>query len=306
MILFASTGSWGEVSPLLSLAHKFGGKMACGPEWIDRASAYIPSISIGSPIRHDYTIQGFMESLPLRQLFLDLWRASEGCTAIVAAFFLWPAQIVAELRGIPCYSTTVTPLYFMETGQVDPAALAKVSKELSTLRHEVGLPERDPLIPTRLIGLFPSFLGGPVETIGYPSLADPNEAVPEGDYCAVSSGTVNPDWKAEAEAACKAMGLRCEYLSSVGFKFNHKKLMQNAKAAMVHCGVGTLVDAMAAQTPIVCRPIAYDQHYNAAKLVSLGATAWPELKPGIVRAEIEPVGQVHESFARVIASSGFD
>lgn len=294
MILFASTGSWGEVSPLLSLAQRFNGRIACGPEWSDRASAYVPAVSIGTPIAHDYTAFGFMRALDMDRLFIDLWRASEGCSAIVSAFFLWPAQIVAELRGIPCISTTVSPIYFMETGCVSSEALADLSKALSEIRHKACLPEKDPLAPSRLIGLFPAFLGGPVETIGYPSLCDPNEAVPDGDYCAVSSGTVNPDWRDEAQAACKAMGLRCEYLDSRSFKFNHKKLMEKAKAAMVHCGVGTLVDAVAARTPIVCRPFAYDQHYNAEKLVSLGATAWPDLNPGIVRAEVEPVELVYE------------
>lgn len=292
MILFASTGSWGEVSPLLSLAQHFKGRMACGPEWVMRANQYAPSMSIGLPIQHDFTAKGFLLALNFERLFLDLWKASEGCDAIVSAFFLWPAVFVARLRKIPYIATTISSIYLQEDN-VPVETMSAIYSKLDELRDMVNLQQEDLSRPPHLLLLYPGFLGG----IGYPSLSDPNEAVPEGDYCAVSSGTVNPDWREEAEAACQQMGLRCEYLDSTSFKFNHRKLMQNAKAAMVHGGVGTLVDCVAAKTPIIVRPFAYDQHHNAEKLVSLGATAWPELTPGIVQAEVEPVELVYERVA---------
>lgn len=304
MILFASTGSWGEVSPLLSLAIENKGRLACGPEWIGLASHYdVPLHVIGRRMQLDFTIAGFMHALDMDQLMFDLWHASEGCEAIVSAFFLWPAQIVAELRGIPHISTTTSPIYFNNIGAVSAEEMGALRNVLNNIRSQCKLPEVDPLIPSRVIGLYPALLHtGDVECIGYPRLEALGDETPEGDFCLVSSGSINPTWELDAHIACDLLGLRCEYLKSPRLDFNHAKSMRQAKAAIIHGGIGTLVDAIAAKVPLIVRPYAYDQFYNASVLKAKGAAVWPSLKAGVVDAEIESNVLVFERFRNVIDS----
>lgn len=294
MILFAATGSWGEISPLLSLAIQFRGKLACGPEWVGLASHYdVPLAVIGRRMALDSTVKGFMAALDMDALMRDLWYASQDCSAIVSSFFLWPAQIVAELRGIPYIATTTSEYYFAQGQVIEKEFLDARRETLNAIRERCKLKRvDDPLTPKEVIALYPEFMGG----IGYPRLPSLGTKYPEGDYCLVSSGTVNPQWENDALMACDLLGLRCEYLKNFRMDLNHAEAMRHAKAAIIHGGVGTLVDAVSAKVPVIVRPIAYDQKWNAAQLKKYGAGLWPALKPGIVDAEIESDDVV---FARI-------
>jgi MGT family glycosyltransferase len=51
----------------------------------------------------------------------------------------------------------------------------------------------------------------------------------------------------------------------------HARVMQEAAAAVSHCGHGTVMKALAAGVPLLCLPMGRDQHDNAARVVARGA-----------------------------------
>jgi MGT family glycosyltransferase len=51
----------------------------------------------------------------------------------------------------------------------------------------------------------------------------------------------------------------------------HSVLLQDASAAITHCGHGTVIRALAAGVPLLCMPMGRDQNDNAARVVHAGA-----------------------------------
>jgi len=311
MMLFASAGSWGEVQPLLALAKHTDGQFACDERWLSSAGKYVREPwKLCNTLDHDYSIGGFFESLDMQAIFDSLYMASEQAEAIVSSFYLSPAKIVAELRGIPWIATTTSPIYFRELGAVSNARLMAVEAKLNTIRKAVGLPHSDmTLVPENTIGLYPHFLAGaePFPVIGYPRLpALGFRPVPVTyPYCIVSTGSINPhDWIDEAIAWADANALSVLY---GGVEFSRKaknggqhigvpfdlsfdvdSAMRSATCAIIHGGIGTLCGAIVAGVPVIVKPFAFDQFHNARILAARGAGLWPMGRARRVDASIEP------------------
>ena len=319
MILFASAGSWGEVQPLVALAKHFGGEMACDSKWREGSQQYgVITHRLCGPIEHDFTVPGFLGALDMREIFDSLYAASEGAEAIVSAFFLWPAKIVAELRGIPWIATTVSPIYWSEQGATTDEQMVVMKDWLNAIRKSVDLDEDEYALDTGpTMGLFPRFIGqATFDVVGYPRLP-PLHALDaskftERPYCLISSGSINPhDWIDEVVSACQRAGLYCVYLGSeferdgaIGLPFevgfDHKAALRDAYSAVIHAGLGTLCDAIECKTPMIVRPRAFDQFHNAKVLESMGVFRWPAFIPAMVDAEIEPVQHILENAEKLI------
>lgn len=313
MILFAAAGSWGEVQPLLALAQQFRGRFACDAKWSGFASEYLPADHLCEAPDHDHTVGGFLESLDFDQIFAGLESLADTCnpSAIVSSFYLSPAKIVAELRGIPWIATTTSPVYFSEMGEVSPERMLAIGNKLNAIRERVGLkPERAPYAPEKVLGLYPWFLmdSEVLPAIGYPRLpplVSITSPLPAKPYCVVSSGSIAMhEARADAEKACADMGLECMYLGGPEYpfspKFTHMNALKYADAAIIHGGVGTLVDAIDAKVPIIVRPLYFDNFYNAAKLHRRGAALWPDLNAKRVDVEVETNSQIFQSFVEIM------
>jgi UDP:flavonoid glycosyltransferase YjiC (YdhE family) len=316
MILFASAGSWGEVQPLLALAKHFDGAFACDEKWVPHANKYLATYSLCAAPAHDYSIAGFLEGLPFEEIFRSLLDLSIACkaTAIVSPFYLLPAKIVAEMRGIPWIATTTSPIYFREIGAVSNARMMAVEKKLNMIRKAAGLPHSDStLMPERVVGLYPAFLGeSPFPVLGYPRLP-PCEPVlsvaPVYPYCVISQGSIaNHEAMYSVLAACRDMHLSAVYLGNgfsdsarcFGLPFSvhldHVTLLRGANAAIIHGGIGTLCDAIEADVPIIVRPLYFDNFHNASELVKRGAKLWPALQGGRVDVKLETNRSIFSRF----------
>lgn len=236
MILFATTGSWGEIAPLLALALMIKRRgmeceFATGPEWADKVAEYLPVHRIGKPMQlSEFTATEFINQLngweALNEIKHDL---------LVSAFFL-----DGDIH------TAVTPYW-----------------------HTQGMPIRK-----QTLGLYPSFLHADCGILccGYPRLSPLKSDNLPDNYVLVSHGTVTNSHDVNSLDIVDAGN---PWIN------DHLTAMKMAKHAIIHAGVGTLADAVEAKTPIIVKPVAYDQHYNAKIAIRLGAGIDT---PGVVNA----------------------
>jgi hypothetical protein len=101
----------------------------------------------------------------------------------------------------------------------------------------------------------------------------------EKPYGVVSCGTlVSHQDVNKMVNAIQAHGLPCLYLGKHETKAdcssyldNHAEAVKNAAVCITHAGIGTTVDCMG--LPMVVSPVAYDQFYNARRLIELKCAA---------------------------------
>jgi MGT family glycosyltransferase len=69
---------------------------------------------------------------------------------------------------------------------------------------------------------------------------------------------------------------------------DHRELLARATAVVTHCGLGTVMNALAHEVPMVCVPMGRDQQFNAAMVVKLGAGLAVDLdRPGTFSRSVE-------------------
>lgn len=284
MKLFITFGSWGEIAPLLEIALQLKEKgesvsFATTDDWVGHVRAYgIDAISWPGN-NHKDSIDGFIRSQVLNKLqsFYELIEDVEP-SGIISSIYFMPAQAYAEKHDIPYVATTTSPYYLMENGPIE--AFRESMDEYMALRRKLSLGAVRPFI---IAGLYPWYLHEPVGVYpcGFPelrSLMPLSERVAEfikEPYGVVTRGTlVGRGELSRMVNAVKAHGFKCLYLGPhecdadlSAFMDNHKEAVKGAKVAITHAGIGTTVDCMG--IPMVVDPVAYDQFYNATRLVHL-------------------------------------
>lgn len=200
---------------------------------------------------------------------------------------------------------------------IDAAGDLLVGRHLNRLRATLGLGPVRRLFrwwssPRLVLGMFPDWYGPPqpdwppqLRLVGFPLFdAHPDAALDEAveQFCAAGeapvaftfgTGMTRPDrlFRAAVEA-CRIAGARgilltrhrqavppdlpasilhCDYA-------RFRALFPRCAAVVHHGGVGTVAEALAAGTPQLVLPIAYDQFDNAARVRRLGAGDF--LRPG--------------------------
>jgi rhamnosyltransferase subunit B len=191
-----------------------------------------------------------------------------------------------------------------------------MGRELNRLRGSLGLKRvrrmfRWWLSPELVIGLFPEWYGEPqpdwprqLKLAGFPSIdGQPNHAVPDEtvEFCRAGrppitftfgTGMMHAATLFDAAiAACRMLGARAILLTKFrsqlpgelpGFVHHcefapFQKLFPLCAAVVHHGGIGTVAKALAAGTPQLILPFAWDQLDNALRVKKLGAGDW--LKP---------------------------
>jgi len=265
-VLLVTLGSVGDVFPFLAIAVSLltrGTRVAIGSnpkyrqlveerdvDFVPIGDALDPTCFQRSNLGQggDNDVNGFMEHAIFRQLtrlFTDIDRAAQHADAIVAPYFMVPAQLAAERRRIPFIPCALTPAHFIKgasalrgsTGQRTHNTPAHWHTAIAELRRMQGLPRtllsfvRMCGPETNMLGLFPSFLMPnsvlrmpPIRVLGYPHLAQHRSA--EADLeGAIDRRTVIFTFGTHVERrnshhlfresidACRQLGLRCVYLS---------------------------------------------------------------------------------------------
>jgi MGT family glycosyltransferase len=77
----------------------------------------------------------------------------------------------------------------------------------------------------------------------------------------------------------------------------HGVVMREAAAVVTHCGHGTVSKALANGLPMLCMPMGWDQHDNAARVVARGA--------GLMSSPEASVAEVAEAVRRLLEDPGF-
>lgn len=303
-MVFAAAGTWGDVQPHVALAKHFGGKLLCDEKWVDSARRFEIDVEpLCKPINHQQSLSGFVSSIDYPAVFRSLYEASDGAQAIVTSFFLWPAKIVAEIRGIPWIATTDSPLYFNRHVGIDVDVMHAVADIMNGIREVVGIDRvSDALHTEKLIGLSPAWLGrsifNPLGFLTPHNLAVEQPQLPKEAFCYVSLGSASYGISNELLIACKLLGLHCvctgdgvsdEHVTYIPFDVgvDASRIFESAKMAIIHGGTATACQALKAGTPIIVKPTGLDQFFNAEWLSIHGATLWPSIKAKAVKLEIE-------------------
>jgi rhamnosyltransferase subunit B len=253
--------------------------------------------------------------------FDELMELSAGAAALLAPYWVLPAHIVAEKLGIPHVACAFSPAYLArgrDAGTGNGSRLrvpARWHQALATMRRRMGL--RRALLPyaelftapTAMLGLFPHFMSrglapAHARTIvcGYPHLrqASPRSTDTELlEFCDPSTvtfsfGSYVDEQDArhlfeESVAACRALGLKCCYLSAfvtppresaadvlVRPFVDHDLVFPRSAMVVHHAGMGTLMSACRSRAPMLCVPSVYDQPHNARVMTELvGAPCVP-------------------------------
>jgi hypothetical protein len=285
LISFVTFGSWGEIAPLLEIALQFkdeglNTQFITTPEWADRVDLYgLKCHRVGKADTHSDGVSEFLGTRMLGQmesLAGEIEVAAAGSVMIVGAFYVWPGVIAAKRLGIEYRSTTTTPLYFTDPNP--NVTFRQCVAEYYSLTGE--------MIPIEAICLTPWFFsGGGLPCPGYPRLREVGEVSAEvrefieQPHAVITCGTmVKPEGLDDLVDQVHGIGLKCMYLGRHACKADlvspfepHASAVSKAVLCITHAGVGTTVDCLHA--PMVVRPVAYDQHYNADKLIKLGAAS---------------------------------
>ena len=302
MIVFAAAGTWGDVQPHVALAQHFGGKLLCDAKWVESAKRFhVETFELCPPIDHKQSLNGFLSSIKHTDVFKSLYEASYGATAIVSSFFLWPAKIVAELRGSPWISTTGSPMYFDGLVGMQLSTLHAAFDALNQIREVVGLPNSDEVLEVdRVLSLSPAWLGGKMPPLGFltpPPLDIEQPSLPD-EYCYISLGSASDGISKELLLACRLLRIHC-LCTGEGVSDDHvtylpfdvgidvSRIFASAKMAIIHGGTATACQALKAKTPIIVKPTGLDHFYNADGLAKHGATMWPSLQAKALNIEIE-------------------
>jgi len=170
------------------------------------------------------------------------------------------------------------------------------------------------LSPDLVLGMFPDWFGPPqadwppqVRLTGFPDFGGrPDarldddllafcEADPDARPIAVTFGTGMmhaADLFRATRDACERLGVRAVFVSRYADQIPHplppairhvphasfKQLFPRCAVVVHHGGVGTLARALAAGTPQLTLPIAFDQKDNSIRLERLGVGAWMRAK----------------------------
>lgn len=280
MKLFVTFGSWGEIAPLLEIAIQCQERgetvaFATTPDWSPRVSAYgITCFDLPKAEKHADTIDAFLGAHLLGRIraVYDVIAEAKP-SSLVAAFYCLPAQAYAAIHGIPLISTTTSPLYFLQMGEMP------VFRQCFDEYLALEVPERT----YPLAGVYPWYLGGTIGAInvGFPELrplaplsAEVAEFIKQ-PYGVITRGTmVSSDQLDRMVNAIHAHGLKCLYLGKQPCKADlsvfvddHRAAVKSATVAITHAGVGTTVDCMS--SAMVVDPVGYDQFYNANRLIDL-------------------------------------
>lgn len=259
-ILLATVGSLGDLHPLLAIGtalSRTGNSVAIAANPMHREIAqshqlkFIPIGNVADPTllpfasaasaQHDDMLN-YMEHCIFRQfdaLFEDLHAATERAQVVVAPYFLVPAYLVAEKRGIPFVGCTLSPAYLVSQTSIRRKIPAHWHFSVAAIRRRHGLHGKKlPHTPTltsaaATIGLFPRFMmpRAPgvtpgIRIVGYPNLTRMSGFVPDPplqSFCdertvVFSFGSYADRGNArhlylESVAACRTLGLKCVYLS---------------------------------------------------------------------------------------------
>lgn len=249
----------------------------------------------------------------LDPLFDALLAAATTADVLVAAYHVVPAHLVAAKLGIPFLAYTLSPAYLVQQTRLcdrsvapPPPVPGRWHAALATLRRRAELPRRwFPYAavlddPPMMGGLFPTFLleaGVSVkklQVMGFPQsnrmhawyapdpelLAFCDERTVIFSFGSFVDRSSSRRLFEESVAACRALGMKCLYLSAyvraddtaeirVRAFVDHAALFPRAAAIVHHAGLGTLVAACTAGRPMVCVPFLYDQPYHAERMAAL-------------------------------------
>lgn len=239
----------------------------------------------------------------LEALYSRLDGLAAGVDLIVATPMVMAAHLVAQRRGVPLVSCSLSPATLLldpSSGTVDPHAREWRSR-LNALRGAIGLasrgfPQMERFNVDLTLGVYPECLAGaqgryvrvPVE-VGYPPLRQETQldrdlaAWLDGrPYALFSFGSFIDRGAARhlqaASAACRELGLRCLFLSRhsaqalepgaaadvrVVSSVAHECVMPRAEVIVHHGGTGTLAASIEARRPVVVTPFGLDQTFNA-------------------------------------------
>jgi rhamnosyltransferase subunit B len=182
----------------------------------------------------------------LETLLQDLMRSASAADLIVAPYYVVPAHLVAECRGIPFVGCALSPAHLAPKPgaraatdmQIRLKPPARWHAALTQARAQLGLPRKIlPYAeimnaPAAILGLFPQFLlhcaashFARLRVVGYPFLSSRNAGADAElvEFCAggaivVSFGSHIDRQRAdflfrESVAACRSLGMKSLYLS---------------------------------------------------------------------------------------------
>ena len=331
-VLLATVGSLGDLHPLLAIGTALSRlgipvTIAANPAHREIAQShqlkFIPIGNVQDPTlfpfasaasaRHDGMLN-YMEHCIFRQLdalFEDLHAATEQAQVVVAPYFLVPASLVAEKRGIPFVGCALSPAYLVSQTSTRRKIPTHWHFAVAAIRRRHGLhrkkvPHTATLSSAQtILGLFPRFLMPPapgvtpgIRRVGYPNLPPMPGFVPDpslqsfcdertvvfsfGSYVDRSNAR---HFYLESVAACRALGLKCVYLSRyveasatreeprddvlLRSFLPHDAVFPLAGLIVHHGGVGTLMAACRSAKPMVIAPFSYDQPYHAERMSEL-------------------------------------
>jgi hypothetical protein len=262
MRLIVSFGSWGEIAPLLEIAIRTQSEFLTTDDWADRVEAYGVKCHRLPKIAHEADPDAFMRAhIRGRTTYLMSKLCEINPSSIVAPQFFLPAALYASSFNIPCLFTMLSPAYE-----------EMVLSEFRECVAEIA-PHIKRTFP--VVGLFPWYLTNSLPTFGYPELRPLKPQKIDGDYGVITRGTAIETTELNRMVnAIRAHGLKCVYLGKqecdadvTMFADDHKSICQGAKVVINHGGVGTIVDSMG--VPMVVEPQAYDQFYNARRMIEL-------------------------------------
>jgi hypothetical protein len=283
LISFCTFGSWGDVSPLLEIALQFRdqdipAQFITGPEWVERIEGYgIKCHGVGKVApSHADNVNAFLSSRLLGQigsLADEVTKVAAGSAVIVGAVFAWPAQIAAKRLGIVYRATTTSPCYFLDqTPSVQFERCVAEAQAIDSLGH------------TTAISLSPWFFAAAdLPSPGFPRLRQAQALSREvaefieQPHAAITVGTFVHVSKLDALIdEVHALGLKALFLGTQRCKADLcskfeplEQAVAKSKFVIHHAGLGTSVECLA--KPMVVCPVAYDQFYNADRLVEYGA-----------------------------------
>jgi UDP:flavonoid glycosyltransferase YjiC (YdhE family) len=285
MISFVTFGSWGDVSPLLEIALQFrdegiSSQFITGPEWVERIEGYgIECHGVGKVARsHADNVNAFLATRLLGQIGTladEVTEAAKGSAVIVGAVFAWPAQIAAKRLGIVYRATTTSPCYFLDT---EPSfQFERCIAEAQAI---------EPLGHTTAISLSPWFFAAAnLPSPGFPRLRQGTLSKEvaefiEQPHAVITAGTfVRMRELNDLIDKVHEIGLKVLFLGTQECTADLCSPFEPLEAAVAksafvvtHAGLGTSVECLA--KPMVVRPVAYDQFYNADRLVELGAAVF--------------------------------
>jgi hypothetical protein len=262
-LLVVAFGSWGEIAPLLEIAIRTNSEFLTTGDWADRVEAYGVKCHRLPAVTHDADPDSFMRAQILGRTEF-IYRAIESIrpSSVIAPQFVLPAAAYADRYDVPLIFTTLTPAY----DEMVIPAFRECMDEMSRFNINRQFP---------VVGLYPWYLTNSQPTFGYPELRPLKSQKIEGDYGVITRGTAIKDTELNRMVnAIKAHGLKCVYLGKqecdadvTMFADDHKAICQGAKVVIHHAGVGTIVDSMG--VPMVVDPKAYDQFYNARRMIEL-------------------------------------